>query len=345
MKKAIENITCKDWLVWLKTVNKYKNEFTKEDYVALRNAIINFPEVAEMFFYKTLTPMCKGFSHKILETYNLHIDDRDIATDIYLAMYDYGTWARMIAFRGDCSLFTWIATCASQYIYTDLKNNNYIENSHKLTPKNTSLKLKSMRFKEEIEMVVDLVDTPELNLFLKLKFVERKSKDEIKNYMNYNETIYVKTENAAETLLKDNLIKIGHIFIEREDGSVVNLVSESLSDVSRALNIIRSDDNINQIEGISDAKEYSYIHEVLEQYYPGLPVKEQWLLFVMDKAAELNWTNEDYNVFKERFYNHTDPVFLSKQLGRARSWVDNKYSRLNKSLVLHIKTWWMKNAI
>ena len=94
----------------------------------------------------------------------------------------------------------------------------------------------------------------------------------------------------------------------------------------------------------SDSNTCDEIKETLEQFYPGMPWMEQWMNFVLDRSAELNWSEEDDIVFYERFFNHTDPVSLAKRLGRARTWIDCKYSRQLKAMEAYIKKWWSVNG-
>lgn len=339
--KATENKTREEWMKWLKYYKNHRYELSKEECLALRDAIKTYPSVAEEFFFRTLDPMTKGFAHKVYETYNVVVDFRDIATCIYIAMYDGGKWTRLNAYRGDCGLFAWIAYCGTQSIFTELEALHYIETNTELTSKNTSLTLKSMRNKDEVMMVLDLIEVPKMHELLTRIYVMRMTDEEVMAKMNMSEELFKKTRKVAETMLKECLINEGQMLVEHADGKTVNLVSEALSDLSGKIKTSSSDEAMLAADMMfSDDDEYVEIKEVLDQFYPGLPWMEQWVRFVLDRAAELNWNEEDETVFYERFYHHTDPVSLAKRLGRARTWVDNKFSRENKALVIYIKKWW-----
>lgn len=345
MNKATENQNRESWMKWLKTFKNHRYELSKEECIALRDAIITFACVAEEFFYRTLAPMCKGFAYKIYETYNIEVDIRNIATCIYLAMYDKGNWGRLNAYRGECSLFAWIANCATQAVFTELEELHIIDTSAELSAKNTSLTLKSMHDKDEIMMVIDLVEVPKMHELLTHVYVDRMSDEEVMEKMCISEILYSKTRKVAETMLKECLIREEYMLVERPDGKSVNLVTEALSDLSGMLKVTTSEEGMLAANKLfSDTDEFDEVKETLEQFYPGLPWMEQWVNFVLDRSAELNWNEEDEVVFYERFYHHTDPVSLAKRLGRARTWVDNKFSRENKALVVYIKRWWSKNA-
>lgn len=58
----------------------------------------------------------------------------------------------------------------------------------------------------------------------------------------------------------------------------------------------------------------------------------------------LKWTEEERIVWTLRFIEDTAPVEVAERVGRKRSWVDTKYSRLNAHFNEAIKKWWVKNA-
>lgn len=345
MNKATENKTCEDWMMWLKGYKNHRYELSKAECLALRDAIRTHSSVAEEFFYRTLNPMNKGFVSKIYKTYNVVVDVRDIATCVYRAMYEEGCWGRMNSYRGECSFFAWMANCATQSIYAELENLHIIDTSTVMTPKNTSLTLKSMRDKDEQMMVIDLVEVPQMHEILTHVYVDRMTDEEIMDKMGINDVLFSKTLKVAETLLKESLIREEFMLVERPGGKTVNLVTEALSDLSGKLKVTATEEGMLAADKLfSDSNTCDEIKETLEQFYPGMPWMEQWMNFVLDRSAELNWSEEDDIVFYERFFNHTDPVSLAKRLGRARTWIDCKYSRQLKAMVAYIKKWWSVNG-
>ena len=341
MNKATDNKTREQWMDWLKSFKNHKYELTVDECLALRNAIISFCSVAEEFFFHILTPMCKGFARKIYDTYNVSVDIRDIATWTYVGIYDGGKWTRLKSYRGEQSLFAWIANCASQIVFKELEDQHLIEKSIELNAKNTSLTLRSMHNVDEIRIVVELVKIPQLHQLLTLLYVYRLEENEVMKIMQMSEILYKKSVKAAETILKESLIAEHMMLVEREDGTLVNLVTEALSDLSGTLKTNTSQKAMLLADKlIFIDSDFNEVHEVLQQFYPSLPFMEQWMLFVLDRAAEMEWSEEDETVFLERFYYHTSPIALAKRLGRARSWIDNKYSKQQRALVTYIKRWW-----
>lgn len=341
MNKAVENKTKEEWINWLQWFKKHRYELSKEESLALRDAIIKFYCVAVEFFYNTLEPMNSGFVYKIQNTYNVVVSIMDIATCVYREMYNEGKWTRLRTFAGNCSLFGWISVAASQAVFKELRDLHLIPTGVELNHKNTSLTLRSMKHKDEVEMVLSLVEHSTMNALLNCLYVERLSEASAMKKLGMSEVLFTETRKVAEMILKENLIQENMILWERENGETVNLVQLALSDVSNSINTSNSEEALlAALNKFSDEDEYPEVKEALEEFYPGRPWREQWYMFIIDRSAEMKWSDEDKIVFVERFCNNADPVMLAKRLGRARTWVDNKYSRELRALANYIKIWW-----
>lgn len=340
MRKATENQTAKDWLEWLILFRKNTYNLSKDECIALRDAITTYSSVAEKFFFEAIIPMCKGLAHKIYETYKVVINIRDISTWVYAGMYDGGKWTRYRTYRGDQSIFAWTANCASQIVFKELDKQHLIPPSSDLNASNTSLTLKSMQNEEEIQMVIDLVEVPELHSVLTMIYVDRMTDEQIMAETGMSKPLFRKTVRTAETMLKEALIDKESMLVVRVDGKIVNLVMEALSDCSGVFQTSSSDDAMAIAEKqLYTDNEENELHVLQSQFRPGLPFLEQWVLFVVDRAQEMKWSTEEQTVFYERFYNHEDPVALARRLGRRRTWVDNKYHNLNVEITSYITKW------
>lgn len=340
MRKATENQTAKDWVEWLILFRKHKYNLTKDERLALRDAITTYSSVAEKFFFEAIIPMCKGLAHKIYETYKVVINIRDISTWVYAGMYDGGRWIRFRTYRGDQSIFAWTATCASQIVFKELDKQHLIPPSSDLNATNTSLTLKSMQYNSERQMVIDLVDVPELHFVLTMIYVKRMTDEQIMAETGMSKLLLRKTVRTAETMLKEALIDKESMLVVKSNGKIVNLVREALSDCSGVFQTSTSDDAmaIAEKQLYTDTEE-NELQVLLSQYHPSLPFLEQWVLFVVDRAQEMKWSTEEKTVFYERFYNNEDPVALARRLGRRRTWVDNIYHRQNVAITSYITQW------
>lgn len=345
--KATNNKTKQEWVAWLKWFGKKKNRYTlsSEENLALRDAIIAYEAVAEEFFFHTMNPMNLGFENKIHKTYNVHVLVEDIATWVYIAMFNEGKWTRLNSFAGNCSLFSWVSVAASQSVYKELRDEHIIPSYTEPSHKNTSLTLRSMKYEDEVMLVLDLVEDYTMRQLLSSLYVDKLTEEDAMKTLGMSEELFVATRKTAEIILKEALISEDTLLVTREDGKTVNLVSLALSDVSNELNTSSSEGAIAFAETIQEEFDGDdYTKDVLNELYPDKPWREQWMSFVLDRANEMDWSEEDNIVFIERFYNESSPVLLAKRLGRARTWIDNKYSRELKALAKHITLWWEKNA-
>lgn len=340
MRKATENQTVKDWVEWLILFRKHKYDLSKDDCIALRDAITTYSSVAEKFFFDTIIPMCNGLAHKIFETYKVVINIRDISTWVYAGMYDGGRWIRFRTYRGDQSIFAWTATCASQIVFKELDKQHLIPPSSDLNATNTSLTLKSMQYDSERQMVIDLVEVPDLHSVLTMIYVKRMTDEQIMAETGMSKPLFRKTVRTAETMLKEALIDKESMLVVRADGKIVNLVREAISDCSGVFQTSSSDDAMAIAEKqLYTDNEGNELPVLQSQFRPGLPFLEQWVLFVLDRAQEMKWSTEEQTVFYERFYNNEDPVALARRLGRRRTWVDNIYHRQNVAITSYITQW------
>lgn len=66
--------------------------------------------------------------------------------------------------------------------------------------------------------------------------------------------------------------------------------------------------------------------------------------FLYTIPQKLKWTEEERIVWTLRFIEDTAPIEVAERIGRKRSWVDTKYSRLNVRFNKAVKEWWAENA-
>lgn len=345
MNKATENETPRQWLNWLKAFKNNRYDLSIAESLGLRDAIVRIYPVAVEFFYTTISPMIKGIVNKIAELYKVYIEEKDIATWIYTGMYDEGKWTRLVSYRGDCSFFAWVSQCSAQIVFKVLIEERLVVLNHAPSAKNTSLTLKSMKNIDEVEMVIELVDTPKLHDILKYKYADRIDEAAAMAKLGMSPATYKKSLKIAEDMLKEILINIDALLVEREDGKIVNLVSLALSDTSGIIDTNSSDEAMRAADKLEyDDDRMDALKEILDQYYPRIPFKDQWMHFIFDRANELKWSVEDSRVFIERFYYQTPPVEVAKSLSRQRSWVDVRYGRLKDDVEAHIVQWMQKYA-
>ena len=355
IKTATENKTPQEWKNWLVEFGKNPYDLTKEENLALRDTITNcnkaYNRVTEEFFYNTLKPLVSGLKFQISQTYKVVVDESELATTIYREFWDEGTFSRLMCYKGDCSIFSWISIGAAQVVYDDLEKLGVIKKNKALTTKNTSLRLKSISDKDELNAVIDLVNIKPLHDMLYEVYVNRKSDKVVMNTFKLTEVDYKKTLKLAENTLKDQLIAtkfiIWHRPASKKSGksTSVNLVSIALGDVSGYLDTTTSEDALTVAENkFSDKGIFDEIQDVLQLKYPNKSPEQMWSDFVKDEALKCGMTDNMLDVWIARYLMQESPDSIAVRLGMRRSNVDNLYSRANKALEEHISNWWKKNS-
>ena len=150
-----------DLLEDAKKKEETRHEPTPEENCAIRDCIVNHKGFATKFFCEILSPMMNGFVNKIRNIYDVDVALHDVRTIIYTELYDGGNWTRLRSYEGRCSIFTWVSRVASQVLVSQLVKEGIISLSNGRMAMNTSLTLKSMKSREERQLVIDLVDVPQ----------------------------------------------------------------------------------------------------------------------------------------------------------------------------------------
>lgn len=352
---ATENQTATEWFNWIRNYNAWPNPrpLSKEESLALRDAVTNpgYERVAEEFFFETLKPMVSGLAYQVRKTYKTVVNPRDLSTIIYREFWGEGTFSRLKGYQGDCSLFSWVSLGAAQVVYDDLEKLGIIKKSREMTPKNTSLRLKSIANKDELKAIIDLVTEPRWHDVLTEIYVKRTPDEDIMQKFEMDDVTFRKTIKVAETALKDQLISNEFVIWHRpatkkaKKDTAVNLVSLALGDVSGNLDTTSSDEALTiAINKSNEMCFYAEIKDVLLLKYPNMEPHAMWEQFVKDQALVCGMTEDQFDVWCARYIEQENPVSVAERLGMRRTNVDNLFSRANKLLENHIRNWWKNNS-
>ncbi|MBQ9362088.1 MAG: hypothetical protein IJT97_01575 [Bacteroidaceae bacterium] len=331
-----------DLLEDAKKKEETRHEPTPEENCAIRDCIVNHKGFATKFFCEILSPMMNGFVNKIRNIYDVDVALHDVRTIIYTELYDGGNWTRLRSYEGRCSIFTWVSRVASQVLVSQLVKEGIISLSNGRMAMNTSLTLKSMKSREERQLVIDLVDVPQWHDLLTSIYVKDRGVVETMGVLCMTEQVFKKTLSLAKKSLKEQLIAKESYYWRRKDGKVVNLVSLALRDRGIFTEPI-DEESLSDMKNVFEDDVQDFRKQVLDIIYPGLPTKMQWYKFVYDHAMRMKWSKENETIWVARYCDNEPPVDLADRLGRKRSWVDNRYSRLNRALVKSMKEWWEKD--
>lgn len=344
MEKANNNLNRERWLSRLASSGQIGwTKLGKDECLELRDCIITIPEVAEMFFRKTLI----GVYMEILKEMSLNDKDgeivRCIAAWVHTGMYDMGKWTRLKNYRGDCSFKSWIYMCVRQIVFNEFDRQRVVKKSSSLRLKKELLK--SLGNSYERKMVIGLVKESQLRHILSCKYLKMMTDREIMGEMNMSEEQYKKSVRVAEKALVEALSEVQMLPYKRDDGKIVNLTTEVLGYRDARKQIYISDDESEKmLKSLPEDNDYDELNELLSELYPQVHSELRYRCFVLDRLDELELSETDETIFIERLLNNEAPKSLARRFDKSRSYIDSRYSQLRAKFKKYAAYWLARNG-
>lgn len=294
---------------------------------------------AQKFFYSTNTNGCNisRFRSKILanikQTYKIEVSVEEFGDILYTFLWNEGTWSILDKYSRKSSFFCWLSEVAQHELIRYLEDMKLINVTRERTAGNT--RLLSLSIAPEMWEYI-LNDTMPNGLYKDVLFstlVERNTEEKMmKSFCLKIEDLH-RLQKKAEADLKDRLI--------RSDRGYEELVLRDKSPrVIEASEEFAKDFCVWQ-EGKSNANPLA---DVLGVDLNHEDLQKKVVDFLYTIPQKLKWTEEERIVWTLRFIEDTAPIEVAERIGRKRSWVDTKYSRLNARFNKAVKDWWSKNA-
>lgn len=294
---------------------------------------------AQKFFYGTNTNGCNisRFRSKILanikQTYKIEISVEEFGDILYTFLWNEGTWSVLDKYSRKSSFFCWLAEVAQHELIRYLEDMKLINVTRERTAGNTRLLGLSIA-PEMWEYILN--DTMPNGLYKDILFstlVEHNSEEKKMKFFCLGKEDLHKLQKKAEADFKDRLI--------RSDSGYEELVLRD-----KSLRIIEVSDEFAKDfcvwqEGKNNDNPLADVLGV-DLNYENLQKKVVEFLYTM--SQKLKWTEEERIVWTLRFIEDTAPIEVAERVGRKRSWVDTKYSRLNARFNKVVKEWWANNA-
>lgn len=294
---------------------------------------------AQKFFYSTNPNRCNisRFRSKILanikQTYKIEVSVEEFGDILYTFLWNEGTWSILDKYSRKSSFFCWLAVVAQHELVRYLKDMKLIGVTRERTAGNTRLLGLSVA-SEMWEYILN--DTMPNGLYkdvLISTLVERNTEEKMMRSFCLKKEDLHKLQKKAEADLKDRLIRGGSgyedLVLRDKTPRVVEVSDEFAKDFCVWQ---ESKSNANPL---ADVLGVGLDHEDLQK-------KVVDFLYTIPK--KLKWTEEERIVWTLRFIEDTAPIEVAERVGRKRSWVDTKYSRLNARFNKAVKEWWAKNA-
>lgn len=294
---------------------------------------------AQKFFYSTNTNGCNisRFRSKILanikQTYKIEVSVEEFGDILYTFLWNEGTWSILDKYSRKSSFFCWLSEVAQHELIRYLEDMKLINVTRERTAGNT--RLLGLSIAPEMWKYI-LNDTMPNGLYKDVLFstlVERNTEEKMmKSFCLKKEDLH-RLQKKAEADLKDRLIRSDRGYEEL----VLRDKTPRVIDVSEEF----AKDFCVWQEGKSNANPLA---DVLGVDLNHEDLQKKVVDFLYTIPQKLKWTEEERIVWTLRFIEDTAPVEVAERIGRKRSWVDTKYSRLNVRFNKAVKEWWSKNA-
>lgn len=294
---------------------------------------------AQKFFYSTNTNGCNisRFRSKILanikQTYKIEVSVEEFGDILYTFLWNEGTWSILDKYSRKSSFFCWLSEVAQHELIRYLEDMKLINVTRERTAGNTRLLGLSIA-PEMWEYILN--DTMPNGLYKDVLFstlVKRNTEEKMmKSFCLKIEDLH-RLQKKAEADLKDRLIRSDRGYEElvlRDKTPRVIEVSEEF-----AKDFCVWQEGKSNANPLADVLGVDLNHEDLQK---------KVVDFLYTIPQKLKWTEEERIVWTLRFIEDTAPIEVAERIGRKRSWVDTKYSRLNARFNKAVKDWWSKNA-
>lgn len=294
---------------------------------------------AQKFFYGTNPYGCNisRFRSKILsnikQTYKVDVPIEEFGDILYTFLWNNGTWSVLDKYSRKSSFFCWLAEVAQHELIRYLEEMKIINVNRERTAGNTRLLGMSVAPEMWEYIINDMMPNGLYKDVLYATLVERKDEKIMVKKFGLDAEDLHKMQKKAEADLKDRLI--------RSDSNYEELVLRDKS----SRNVEVSEEFTKEFFQWQEWKnETNPLADVLGVDLDKKELQEKVVEFLYAIPKKLKWTEEERIVWTLRFIEDTAPAEVAERVGRKRSWVDTKYSRLNVRFNKAIKKWWIKNA-
>lgn len=294
---------------------------------------------AQKFFYGTNPYGCNisRFRSKILSnikhTYKVDVPIEEFGDILYTFLWNNGTWSVLDKYSRKSSFFCWLAEVAQHELIRYLEEMKIINVNRERTAGNTRLLGMSVAPEMWEYIINDMMPNGLYKDVLYATLVERKDEKIMVKKFGLDAEDLHKMQKKAEADLKDRLI--------RSDSNYEELVLRDKS----SRNVEVSEEFTKEFFQWQEWKnETNPLADVLGVDLDKKELQEKVVEFLYAIPGKLKWTEEERIVWTLRFIEDTAPAEVAERVGRKRSWVDTKYSRLNVRFNKAIKEWWIKNA-
>lgn len=294
---------------------------------------------SQKFFYGTNNNKCNisRFRSKILaqikQTYHVDMSIQEFGNIVYNFLWDKGTWSVLDNYAGKGSFFCWLERVCYHEVIKALEEMKIINVSRERTTRNTRLLGPSVSPDIWYLIISDIMQDGRRKNLLMAKYVYRKNEVSMEEEFNMNTEELRKEIKKAEDILKDRLIC--------SDSYYETLVLRDKS----PRNIEVSEEYIKDFaKWIDEQNDISQLADVFGVDMNNGELSDKIVKFLYDFSEKMKWTDDERIIWQLRFIENISPVELAERYGKTRTWIDQKYSKINIKFRKAIREWWKENA-
>ena len=291
------------------------------------------------FFYSTARHGCNISKLRsrtaayIRQQYQTDISVEEFGNIVYAHLWDNGTWGVLDSYAGKSDFFCWLEKVARHEVMRTLEEMKVITVRRKRTPGNTCLLGVSVPDEVWRLIISDIMPPGLPRDLLMAYFVEHKDETAMAQEHGMDTGSLREALAKAETCLKERLISHGGYYEElvlRDKNGHYEEVAETL-----LKDFAKWQEDHCDMSPLADMLGVNLERGELEDKVPE---------FLYDFSERLPWSEEDKILWQMRFIEGASPMEIAERFGRPRSWIDNRYSRLNRRFCRAIRTWWKHNS-
>ena len=329
LRRHLESVTRE--MLWLEANTEESDEIIRR----LKSGDASF---TENFFYDTDPKGCNisRFRSKILSqikrTYGVEVSVKEFGTLLYTFLWSEGTWSVLDKYSRKSSFFAWLAEVARHELRRYLEMMGLVPPCRERTVGNTRLLGMSVDPELWDYILSDMMPQGPYREVLHATLVVRQSEAEMAKAFGMDKKALRTLQKKAEADLRDRLIRSDcgceELVLRDKSPRHFEVSEEFAMDFCAWQESKFSANPLSDILGVELDKEEQQA-KVIE--------------FLQTIIGKLKWSDEDRLVWTLRFIENTAPVEVAERVGRKRSWVDTRYSRLNAHFKKAIKNWWAEN--
>lgn len=299
----------------------------KERALQMMNNIINNEQEAKRFFLVDMYPKMASLARGYNRMFDLSINPDELACVTYLACWE-NDWARLRTFKGDTTPHAWIAQIASKVTYQHLVDEKYIPAVNSTKANNYRLTVRGIENPHLRQDIVDLVYVPKLHKILSLYYVDKVADEEIYKIFGGKETAQKTLKTAQKALIEQLLFT---------ENPYADMALSSKKPINPEVEFQPWHDCIDESD-VSVNKQF--FRDTLSRIFNSNDWDSNTMTLIDKVVDSLPWSEEDKYIWRERFISKTPSLELAEMFHVRDSYINLRFSHLNKAFLIKVKKWW-----